>query len=82
MGIDETKKLIDVLENGGLALLTVDFGLVSEELKDLDWTENKELGIRLLELVMEVIASLNFAKNPVISMVLPIAGKVLKALAA
>ena len=80
MGINETKKLIDVLENGGLALLTVDFGLVSEELKDLDWTENKELGIRLLELVMEVIASLNYAKNPVISMVLPVASKVLKAL--
>ena len=80
MGINETKKLIDVLENGGLALLTVDFGLVSEELKDLDWSENKELGIRLLELVMEVIASLNYAKNPVISMVLPVASKVLKAL--
>ncbi len=80
MGIDETKKLIDVLENGGLSLLTVDFSLVTEELKDLDWNENKELGIRLLELVMEVIASLNYAKNPVISMVLPIAGKVLKAL--
>ena len=81
MGINETKKLIDVLENGGLALLTVDFGLVSEELKDLDWSENKELGIRLLELVMEVIASLNYAKNPVISMVLPVASKVLKSLA-
>lgn len=80
MGIDETKKLIDVLENGGLALLTVDFTKVAVELQDLDWSENKELGIRLLELVMEVIASLNFAKNPVISMVLPIAGKVLKAL--
>ncbi len=80
MGIDETKKLIDVLENGGLALLTVDFGKVTEELKDLDWSENKELGIRLLELVMEVIASLNYAKNPVISMVLPVASKVLKAL--
>ena len=80
MGINETKKLIDVLENGGLALLTVDFGKVTEELKDLDWSENKELGIRLLELVMEVIASLNYAKNPVISMVLPVASKVLKAL--
>jgi hypothetical protein len=81
MGIDETKKLIDVLENGGLALLTVDFGKVAEEIKDLDWTENKELGIRMLELVMEVIASLNYAKNPVVSMVLPMAGKILKALA-
>jgi hypothetical protein len=80
MGIDETKKLIDVLENGGLALLTVDFGKVAEEIKDLDWTENKELGIRMLELVMEVIASLNYAKNPVVSMVLPMAGKILKAL--
>jgi hypothetical protein len=79
MGIDETKKLIDVLENGGLALLTVDFKKVAEELQDLDWTENKELGIRLLELVMEVIGSLNYAKNPVVSMVLPIAGKILKA---
>ncbi|MCK8370476.1 hypothetical protein, partial [Erwinia amylovora] len=63
-----------------LALLTVDFTKVAVELQDLDWSENKELGIRLLELVMEVIASLNFAKNTVISMVLPIAGKVLKAL--
>ena len=81
MGIDETKKLIDVLENGGLALLTVDFGKVAEELQDLDWTENKELGIRMLELVMEVIGSLNYAKNPVVSMVLPIAGKILKAFA-
>jgi hypothetical protein len=81
MGIDETKKLIDVLENGGLALLTVDFKKVAEELQDLDWTENKELGIRLLELVMEVIGSLNYAKNPVVSMVLPIAGKILKAFA-
>jgi hypothetical protein len=81
MGIDETKKLIDVLENGGLALLTVDFGKVAEEIKDLDWTENKELGIRMLELVMEVIASLNYAKNPVVSMVLPMAAKILKALA-
>jgi hypothetical protein len=81
MGIDETKKLIDVLENGGLALLTVDFGKVAEEIKDLDWNENKELGIRMLELVMEVIASLNYAKNPVVSMVLPMAGKILKALA-
>jgi hypothetical protein len=80
MGIDETKKLIDVLENGGLALLTVDFGKVAEEIKDLDWTENKELGIRMLELVMEVIASLNYAKNPVVSMVLPMAAKILKAL--
>jgi hypothetical protein len=81
MGIDETKKLIDVLENGGLALLTVDFGKVSEELQDLDWKENKELGIRMLELVMEVIGSLNYAKNPVVSMVLPMAAKILKALA-
>jgi hypothetical protein len=81
MGIDETKKLIDVLENGGLALLTVDFGKVAEEIKDLDWNENKELGIRMLELVMEVIASLNYAKNPVVSMVLPMAAKILKALA-
>jgi hypothetical protein len=81
VGIDETKKLIDVLENGGLALLTVDFGKVAEELQDLDWTENKELGIRMLELVMEVIGSLNYAKNPVVSMVLPIAGKILKAFA-
>jgi len=79
MGIDETRKLIDVLENGGLALLTVDFGKVAEELQDLDWKENKELGIRMLELVMEVIGSLNYAKNPVVSMVLPIAGKILKA---
>jgi hypothetical protein len=81
MGIDETRKLIDVLENGGLALLTVDFPKVAQECADLDWSENKELGIRLLELIMEVIGSLNYAKNPVVSMMIPIVGKILKAFA-
>ena len=81
MGIDETTKLIDVLENGGLALMTVDFLKVTQELQDLDWTENKALGIRLLELIMEMVAAMNFAKNPIISLSLPIAAKILKALA-
>jgi len=81
VGIDETTKLIDVLENGGLALMTVDFLKVTQELQDLDWTENKALGIRLLELIMEMVAAMNFAKNPIISLSLPIAAKILKALA-
>ena len=81
MGIDETSKLIDVLENGGLALMTVDFAKVTQELQDLDWTENKALGLRILELIMEMVAAMNFANNPIISLSLPIAAKILKALA-
>lgn len=80
MGIDETNKLIDVLENGGLALMTVDFVKVSQELQELDWSENKALGLRILELIMEMISAMNFAKNPVISLALPIAAKILKVL--
>lgn len=80
MGIDETNKLIDVLENGGLALMTVDFVKVSQELQELDWSENKALGLRILELIMEMISAMNFAKNPLISLALPIAAKILKVL--
>jgi hypothetical protein len=80
VGIDETNKLIDVLENGGLALMTVDFVKVSQELQELDWSENKALGLRILELIMEMISAMNFAKNPLISLALPIAAKILKVL--
>lgn len=81
MGIDETMKLIDVIENGGLQLLTVDFEKVSEELKELDWKENKELGLRLLELIMSVIGSLNMAKSPIVSFAIPLGAKIVKGLA-
>jgi len=81
VGINETKRLIDILENGGLDLLTINFDQVVEELKDLDWEENKELGIRLLDLMITIISNLTFAKNPVFSVFLPIASKIVKTLA-
>jgi hypothetical protein len=81
MGIDETLKLIDVIENGGLQLLTVDFEKVSEELKELDWKENKELGLRLLELIMSVIGSLSMAKSPIVSFAVPLGARIIKGLA-
>jgi len=80
MGIEETLKLIDIVENGGIQLLTVDFKKVGEELSDLDWTENKDLGLRILTLIMELIASTTLAKTPIVSFALPLATKIIKSL--
>ncbi len=80
MGIEETLKLIDIVENGGIQLFTVDFKKVSEELSDLDWTENKDLGLRILTLIMELIASTTLAKTPIVSFALPLATKIIKSL--
>jgi hypothetical protein len=80
MGIEETLKLLDVVESGGIQLLTVDFEKVGQELHELDWKENKELGLRILELVMSVIGSLSLGKSPVVSFVQPIALKIIKSL--
>jgi hypothetical protein len=80
MGIEETLKLIDIVENGGIQLFTVDFEKVGEELSDLDWTENKDLGLRILTLIMELIASTTLAKTPIVSFALPLATKIIKSL--
>lgn len=80
MGIEETLKLIDIVENGGIQLFTVDFKKVGDELSELDWAENKDLGLRILSLIMEIIASTTLVKTPVVSFALPLATKIIKSL--
>jgi len=56
MGITETLKVIDAIENGSVTLLNIDWGLVGEECSDLDILEDQELLIRVGSAVIKIFA--------------------------
>lgn len=62
MGISETTKLINVLKNDVIELLSLDYELIGKELSELDAEEKKELLIEIGGAIIQILAAINMSK--------------------
>lgn len=63
VGILETKKLIECVQSNILGLISIDYDLVMNELRDLDGEEKKELLIAIGQAVIEILMAAKMARN-------------------
>jgi len=72
MGIDETLRLIHVIKNDVIELMSIDYDLVGKELGELNSEEKKELMIEVVSAIIQILASIKLSSisGPVFSKLL------------
>jgi hypothetical protein len=74
MGIDETLRLIHVIKNDVIELMSIDYDLVGKELGELDGDEKKELMIEVGSAIIQILAAIKLStiSGPVFSKIIKV----------